>query len=288
MNSRIILGVDIGGSHITCALVNLESNTIIENTKFRLSVDSGGAEIDIVNRWITAIKESLKLFGPELVNKIGISMPGPFQYDSGVCLMKEQSKYDALYGLNIKDILAQRLGLDSNQIRFDNDASCFLRGEVLSGAAKGVNCALGLTLGTGLGSARFSNGLVEDANLWNCEFKESIVEEYLSTRWFIKRYFELLGIDILNVRDLVEEVLHHKTVALSVFEEFGKNLGAFLVQFINNEPLVEVVVLGGNIAKAYYLFGSETEKYLQSAGIDVKLKQAELGEEAALIGAVAE
>ena len=66
-----------------------------------------------------------------------------------------------------------------------NDASCFLKGEVFGGAAKGYNHVIGITLGTGLGSATFKNGVVYDGDLYYTPFKESTAEDYLSTRWFI-------------------------------------------------------------------------------------------------------
>lgn len=86
----------------------------------------------------------------------------------------------------------------------------------------------------------------------------------------------------------VDTITDRSPIAVDVFKEFGRNLGDFLIQCIINAPLTEVVVLGGNISKAYYLFGMETERCLKESGIDVQLKVAELGEEAALLGAVAE
>jgi glucokinase len=44
--------------------------------------------------------------------RIGISMPGPFDYENGICLIKGQNKYEALYGLYIKGLLADKLGIE--------------------------------------------------------------------------------------------------------------------------------------------------------------------------------
>jgi glucokinase len=288
MKPKISLGIDIGGSHITCALIDLEKNSIITQSKVRMDVDSGGNSVEIIDRWLEAINKSVSFGKHEFPEKIGVSIPGPFHYDSGICLMKNQNKYESLYGVNIKEIIAEKLNIKCTDIRFSNDAACFLWGEVLSGVARNAAHVIGITLGTGLGSARFSNGFVEDANLWNSKFKSGIAEDYLSTRWFIKRYFELSGATVANVKSLIYDVESGKSLALDVFKEFGRNLGMFLSQFFQNEKELEVVVLGGNIAKAYSLFGKDTEQYLQENGVNLELRQAELGEEAALIGAAGE
>ncbi len=73
-------------------------------------------------------------------------MPGPVDYERGICYIKDQGKYDQLYGLNIKDLLAARLGIPPDHIRMMNDALCFLKGEIAGGAIKGCKSALGLTL----------------------------------------------------------------------------------------------------------------------------------------------
>ena len=288
MDLNITLGIDIGGSHITCALINTESNMVIRDSKVRMDVDSQGSANHIVESWLKAINQSLAYTTTNCDQTVGISMPGPFQYDVGICLMKGQDKFDSLYGINVKNLLAEKLNIDAENIRFINDAASFLWGEVLSGAAKNTKHSIGLTLGTGLGSARFSNTFVEDADLWNCKFKDSIAEEYLSTRWFVNRYYELSGVKIHNVKDLVKYVVDKEQNAIDVFKEFGRNLGLFLVQFIQTEENVEVVVLGGNIAKSFHLFTNEMERCLKQHNIHVEVKQAELGEDAALIGAAGE
>lgn len=209
-------------------------------------------------------------------------MPGPFEYEKGVCLIKGQDKYDALYGMNVKELLAQKLKISATDIRFMNDACCFLKGEVLGGVARGLLHAIGLTLGTGLGSASYHEGVALDADLWNLPFKDSIAEDYISSRWFINYYKSISGIQLENVKELAKLAADPKVK--EVFSLFGKNLGLFLTEFIRMEH-PEVVVMGGNISQASPLFMTETQKVLDSHSINVILKQAILGEKAALIGA---
>lgn len=282
MSNSIVMGVDIGGSHITAALVDLDARQVLQHTWTRKSVDSHEDASQIISSWQEAIKQAFSALQFK-ITKIGIGMPGPFDYENGICFIKEQKKYKSLYGLNIKELLAEALGLQPDKIRLMNDAACFLQGEAFGGAGKGFSKIIGLTLGTGLGSSVYAGNTAIDANLWNLPFKDSIAEDYLSTRWFIKRYEELSGKQIDNVKALAERT-HSDNDALIVFSEFGNNLGAFLNQFIEIEK-PEAIVLGGNISNAFSLFEPALRNSISASFQYIPIFPATLGEEAALIGA---
>lgn len=103
-------------------------------------------------------------------------MPGPFDYERGISLMKGMEKYDSLYGLDIREILSEKLNVPAAHIVFINDAAAFLGGELASGAAADFNRAIGVTLGTGLGSTSNCTGEVIDVNRAFAPFLESIAE----------------------------------------------------------------------------------------------------------------
>lgn len=282
MCNSIVAGVDIGGSHITVALVDADKRVVLEETQTRLEIDSKGPAEAIIAAWCKAIETSCRAYGG-LVGHIGIAMPGPFDYDEGISLMKNQDKYDSLYGLNIKKLLGEKLAVPVENIVTTNDAACFLQGELFGGVAQGCKNVFGLTLGTGLGSARTRNGGVEDADLWCSAFREGIAEDYLSSRWFIQRFAEIAGKKVSGVKDLVA-LAGKDQVARQLFETFGQNLGAFLLPYLVREE-TEMVVLGGNITQAYDLFAEALRQYLQGNSVQVAVRQTVLGENAALIGA---
>jgi glucokinase len=100
MNNSIVAGIDIGGSHITVALVDVEKRAVLQHTRKRFVIDTQGSADAIITAWCQAIEASCKTYdGP--VTSLGIAMPGPFDYSEGVALMQNQNKYDALYGINI-------------------------------------------------------------------------------------------------------------------------------------------------------------------------------------------
>jgi glucokinase len=283
MESQIVLGVDIGGSHITAMLVDLETGLPVKSSEVREAVNAKGSASEIILLWANVIKRA---FATQSINvgKIGVAMPGPFDYDAGIAWMKNQDKYDSLYGLNVKSLLADSLQISPESIRFLNDAESFLKGEAFSGAAKQVTKAIGLTLGTGLGSARFNKGSVEDADLWQSPFLDGIAEDYLSTRWFISRHLELTGKTVSGVKEL-SELANNESIALQIFEEFGFHLALFLNDIIKKDR-PEAIVLGGNIARAFPLFFEELNRQLiKLSNYLPPIKKAALGEEAALIGA---
>ncbi|HVI49054.1 MAG TPA: ROK family protein [Chitinophaga sp.] len=276
------LGIDIGGSHITAALVDLETRTIVAASWNRKRIDSLGAAEEIIDAWAVVIDDVFR-DTPATDRYIGIGMPGPFDYTEGISLMKDQHKYDSLYQVNVKHLLADRLGMGASQIRFINDAGCFLQGEVFSGAGRNYQHVIGLTLGTGLGSAVFHGQLAEDANLWCAPFLDGMAEDYLSTRWFVKRYQELSGVTVADVKKLTEQMDADPRVA-DVFNEFAGNLTAFLTSFIRKES-PEAIVIGGNISNAADLFFPAVIAGLEKNNIHIPLLKAVLGEQAAVIGA---
>lgn len=277
----LVLGVDIGGSHVTAALIDLETRTIVDGSLKRKTVDATASAEKILAEWCDVMLETYKTTkgAPE---KIGIAMPGPFDYEEGICLIKDQDKFKALYKMHIKENLAARLKISADSIRFINDAASFLQGEVFCGAVKDVDHVLGLTLGSGLGSARCIGGRAHDADLWKSPFKEGIAEDYLSTRWFLKRYQELTGKSIAGVKELIQEGAARYIE--QIFSEFSQNLALFLIPYIKTYQS-KAVVFGGNISNAHALFFPALNDILIQNNIQIEITTSQLNEEASLIGA---
>ena len=122
-----------------------------------------------------------------------------------------------------------------------------------------------------------------DAALWQSAFKDGIAEDYLSTRWFVDRYFQLTGKTITGVKEIYTAGAPDAGLPL-IFEEFGHHLAAFLIPLVQ-ERQADTVVLGGNISNSHPAFLPHVHKKLQEQMIKVDIKIAELQENASLIGA---
>ncbi|MDB5190548.1 MAG: Glucokinase [Segetibacter sp.] len=282
MHNNIVVGVDIGGSHITAALIDLDAHSIIHHSIIRRSVNSKGTADQVIKDWAGAIA-NCKAFHPKASCKIGIAMPGPFDYEKGISYIKGLDKYEVLFNLNVKELLAQELHIQPTDIYMMNDASCFLKGEVFGGAAKGKDNVIGLTLGTGLGSAVWKHNMIIEGDLYCTPYKESTAEDYLSTRWFIKRYKELTGKTAANVKE-IRDVIPSDEAATFLFTEFGRNLGIVLSSYIKRHQ-VDVVVIGGNIINASGLFIPVVESVLHEQSLKVSILNSCLNEDSALLGA---
>jgi glucokinase len=282
MKDSVVLGIDIGGSHLTAALVDETTRKFVPDSYLRVRVNSKGTAEEILGIWTKAIEDTFQAH-PVANKRIGIAMPGPFDYANGISLIKGLDKYEALYKLNVKQILSQRLSISPNAILMMNDAACFLRGEVYYGAAKGYQDVIGITLGTGTGSAMHHHGVTHDANLGPAPFMDSIADEYFSTRWFVKRYQEVSGQSVKDVKALADLYPSDANVK-DIFKEFVKNLVVFLEGFVNAEK-PQVIVMGGNIAQCSSLFLNDLTAQLAARNITIPIVRAELGEEAAILGA---
>ncbi|MFY7910013.1 MAG: ROK family protein [Emticicia sp.] len=278
------IGVDIGGSHITSALINSENGKVDFGSMQRVHVNSHDCADNILAQWTSAIENTIGSDFSKL-SKIGIAMPGPFDYETGVCLMQNVNKYESLYGLNIKKSLAERLEIESEKIQFKNDAEAYLAGEMTSGAGVGYKKSIGLTIGTGLGTAIYENGKAKDLGLgFTYKFESGVIEEYVSTRWFLARYEELTNTKLDGVK-AISSIYDSDKYAKQVYDEFSRHLTYFINEFISIF-YPEVIVIGGNIANSFHIFYPSIQEFLDNHYPGIKVVKSKLGEQAALIGAI--
>lgn len=279
---NIITGIDIGGTHITVCLIDIDTGHIINGSRTRAYIDTSLDKEAIISSWADVIRQAHKKGGIGL-RKIGIAMPGPFDYENGISYIKDLHKYESLYGLNVKALLASELGIVPGNIKLINDASAYLLGEIRAGAAKGCENVVGITLGTGLGSASYYNKQLHEGDLYRTDFENGKCEDYVSARWLIFEYEKLSGKKVNNVKEIADRCPYEE-IAANVFDRFGSNLFNVLYKrYYQQSP--ELVVIGGNIAKAWDRFIPSSVNAMQQAGFQFKMKPAELGEDAALTGA---
>lgn len=282
-NAQYVVGVDIGGTHLTAGLIEMNEVKVVRSSVVRNKLNSKGEAEKILAVWISTIKEVIAK-SPSVVEQVGFAMPGPFDYENGICLIKGFDKYESLYGMNIRELLAEALLLEPDNIRFRNDAEAFLAGELYGGAAKGYQHAIGITLGTGLGSATSHNAVTVDAELSVTPYANGkMIEEFVSTRALLKFYQNLTGVELKNAEKLAQ-LCKTDTYALKAFTLFAEHLAWFLEKFIRAED-PEVVVIGGNISNAWDLFMHQVQEVLQKKlNVMPEIVRAVLAEDAALVG----
>ncbi|MFR8083362.1 MAG: ROK family protein, partial [Odoribacter splanchnicus] len=97
-------------------------------------IDAGGSATSIIKgilRVITALKKGRS---ENEWRGIGIAIPGPFDYTRGIAAIHGVRKFDALFGLDLKEEIKRVCSLP---VVFLNDASAYALGEYYGGAAQG-------------------------------------------------------------------------------------------------------------------------------------------------------
>ena len=290
-NSHIAIGIDIGGSHISCGAVDLKINKLLDGTCFESEVDNKASADDIFKSWLDAINKTISKVGISQVAGIGFAMPGPFDYAKGIGLFERNEKYLHLYGVNVVAEIRSRLGLpDSFPVRFINDATAFAVSEAWIGVGKPYSKLIALTLGTGFGSAFISEGIPvikgdtvpQYGCVWHLPFGDGIADDYFSTRWFEKSYLKLSGRKVKGVKE-ISDLFDSDEIARKLLIEYGSNMGDFLAPWIKKFG-AQHIVIGGNITGAYNKFGKYLELSLKNQKVDCGVSLSVLKENAAIIG----
>jgi glucokinase len=280
--NNFIISADIGGSHVTAAVIDGNNKLVLNETRIRTYVNCNGPANEVLEIWAAALKEVRKKIHLP-VNKLAIAMPGPFDYVNGISFITGLDKYESLYGINVKSYLAEALDIDVENIRFRNDAEAFLHGEIVAGAGSKYNSVIGFTLGTGMGSAISKDDITTDANWGSVPFGNSIADEYFSTRWFLKNYKDVSNLQIDSVKELAALALTDEKAA-GVFNSFAENFSGFMIGYILQEK-PDLIIIGGNISKAHQLFMRRLKEYLMPYIDPSRCVIGTLDEDAALIGA---
>jgi len=144
-----VLGIDIGGSGIKGALVDVETGRMVTD-RFRISTPDG-AEPDDVARTIKEIVDHFAWQGP-----VGVGFPAVVHQGVAESAANISKKW---IGTNVDKLLSDATGCSVHTL---NDADAAGIAEMTFGAGKDAKkgVVMILTLGTGIGSAIFVNGIL--------------------------------------------------------------------------------------------------------------------------------
>jgi glucokinase len=207
-----VAALDIGGTHVSAARVDSMTGSVDSHVRVGYEPD---ADRDILLECILGAASSVGA-----VDAVGVSVPGPFDYERGICTILGVGKLETLYGVDLRGELSGALSVPADAIVFLNDAEAFVLGEAAHGAALGHLRVVGLTLGTGLGSAFLVDGAIvlegpgvpPEGSLHLLAFRGAPVEERISTRGLRAR-----AVDELDVRELASAARAGRAEAQTAF-----------------------------------------------------------------------
>jgi predicted NBD/HSP70 family sugar kinase len=249
---QVVGALDIGGTHVTAGRVDVESRTVDAETRVRLALPAAG-ERPPLERIVAAAGG----VATPKISRFGIAVPGPFDYAAGISRISH--KLAGLYGIDLRRELGAALGLPGSAITFLNDAEAFLLGEWWAGAARGHTRAVGITLGTGLGSAFLERGSIvrsgprvpTGGELYRLVFRGAPVEETISRRALLAAY-DAGSESGIDMEQIAARAQAGEDRARLVFRKLATDLDEFL------GPILEAfaptcLVVGGSIAHAWAL-----------------------------------
>lgn len=279
-----IIGVDVGGSHVSASVIDL--NLASDREIIREDINAFDGAQKILKSIGAVIHQAAN--GSQNIKAVGIAFPGPFDYQKGVSnIAFVGGKFESTFGIHVQQALKNTSDLQDVPFFFANDAHCFAVGAYHQLKLTSKRTVF-LTLGTGFGSA-FMEGpellynhpdLPEIGAFYNEPFLNTIADDCFSTRWFLKEYQHRSGYQISSVKELAET---KSDIATSIFKDFGSNLGTFLFPWLQRFKC-DTLVIGGNITNAKLLFETALKAELQQLG-DLEIVYCNKTEECILTGA---
>jgi len=305
------IGVDIGGTNIKIALVDMQGKIVYSNTTPTRA--DMGYEFTI-NNIKQAIRDLMKETGSDnsTVEAIGFGFPGQIDYQAGV--VRLLPNMPGWVEIPVAKIMEDEFKIPT---RLDNDVRVATLGELKYGAGKGCTNLVCITVGTGIGSGLVLNGklvrgaknaageighikmTMGDGPLCGCG-DYGCFEAYASGPSIVamaKEYikggksskFKELATEELSPYIVAQAALQGDVVAKRIYAKMGEIIGLGLTSVINLlNP--ERVIIGGGVADAGdILFDPIRDTIARRAmpiqASSVEIVHAELGNTAGVIGA---
>jgi len=231
----------------------------------------------ILAAWEKALKECMGKAAGKTIRGIGVAIPSPFDFVQGIAMADH--KFASLKGLNIRQELSRVTGILPSSILFTNDAAAFGMGAWRLNGSRDRHL-IGVTLGTGFGAcfivdgcyATYGPGVPIGGELWNYPFRGVIAEDYVSTRWFEKRFAELTGEAIQGVKGMIDlyQAGKYKTETEQVFREFSNSFGEIMVPFMTRFN-ADMLVIGGGMVLSEQYFLPLISQYMKANGINASI-----------------
>ncbi len=303
-----VFAVDLGGTHANCGVV--ENRTIL--THKIIDIDRARSlqkVLPVIEETLRELAQGLSLPLAEF-SGLAVGFAGLVDFRAGR-VMSTNAKYEDAPGLDLQAWCQQSLGLP---LRIENDARLALLGEAYAGAARSFGDVVMMTLGTGIGGVAMIEGRLlrgkhaqagclgghlpvlfngrkctcgaigcaeSEAGGWALPF---VVKEWPEvSKSSLSKYSDI------GFKELFAEAMGGDEVATAIRDRCLKIWAVDAVGLVHAyDP--EIIVIGGGVMKSAALIVPYVESYVQKFAWTpwgkVNVRAAELGNNAALLGAV--
>lgn len=313
MTEQMVIGVDLGGTSAKIGILDLTGEI---ESKWELLTDISDEGTKIVPNIIQSINEKIneKNLSAEDFIGIGMGTPGTVNKKNGTVIGAFNLNWKTLQP--VKELFEEGTGIS---FHIDNDANVAALGEQWVGAGNQEENVAFITLGTGVGGGFIADGqlihgaldaageighVTVEPNGYMCTCgKKGCLEQYASATGVVRLATDMAAdfsghsklksalkdgqaVDAKLIFDIAKE---RDTFAEKVVDRFSFYLGLALGNMANIlNP--STIVLGGGVSKAGDYLVENVNAYVQEFVFptirqETKIKIAELGNDAGMIGA---
>lgn len=288
-NQAEVIGIDLGGSAIKLGRFQ-EDGTCVQS--LTIPTPQPATPEAVAEKMVDAIA----LINPHgTVIAIGVGTPGPADGDGRIAIVA--INLVGWQNIPLADWLEAKTGLPTV---IANDANCAGLGEAWLGAGRRFRNSILLTIGTGVGGAIILDGKLftgyggRAGELGLISFNPDPDSPMCNSgnQGSLEQYLSIGSIRRRTGKEPVELGMMAKkgdSFALEFWKTYGRDLGIGLTTLIYVLTPEAIIIGGGVSASAEFFFPSawaEIERrVMPSSRVGVELLQAELGNQAGIVGA---
>jgi len=310
---KYYIGIDLGGTFIKAGVVDEEYN-IIAKASLPTILDTADALADQIAKTALLAMEDAKLTIDQ-IEAAGVCSPGAADSKNGIIVYA--NNLPCLRNTPLGPLVSARL--NNIPVYLDNDANVAAYGEVVAGAAKGINDAIVVTLGTGVGGGIIIDGkiysgfngfgaemghmvIVHNGRQCTCG-RKGCIEAYASATGLINMTKEAMEanpdsklwevaktLDDVDGKTAFDAMRMGDAAGTEVVDTYIEYLGCGLSNFVNIfQP--EVLLIGGGVCKEGETLLAPLREILHRETYSIEgqpqttLKVCALGNDAGTIGA---
>lgn len=250
------MGIDLGGTNLRLGLVDAQGSVLASKTVATRTQEGP----DVLQKQIVEVAQALLGEAKRPISAIGLGVAGQVDSSRGVIVSAPNLPWK---DVPIKKSLEKALGVS---VFVTNDVRAAAWAEYTFGSAKGLNSAVCIFVGTGIGGAIICNGTILNGatntageighmviciNGRACSCgRRGCLEAYAGGWAIAKEARERLSPNKeITIRSVLQAYIEHNPIAMAIMQEAQDALAIGIANLVNIlNP--QAVILGGGIIEA--------------------------------------